>query len=203
MPRSSGNGTVEVKPVQLETVDIPIVGVTELIMHNWSQKARQMMLDKQMGKAQSKKAPKDPQEDFEGSMYRLDDGRYGFPATGFKAAIVGACRLYDGLAMTRIKQAVYVEGERNIEGQQLVVIEGEPRMREDMVRLETGVADVRHRAGFPEWRATLRVTYVANMLTLEQLVNLVNAAGLGGVGDWRPSAPKSATGNFGRFRVDA
>lgn len=83
----------------------------------------------------------------------------------------------------------------------LIEIHGEPRMREDMVRLETGVADLWYRAEYPEWSAALRISYNANMLSLEQLVNLVNAAGFGGVGEWRPSAPKSASGSYGCFRV--
>jgi len=29
----------------------------------------------------------------------------------------------------------------------------------------------------------------------------VDAGGNGGVGDWRPSAPKSLTGTFGRYEV--
>ena len=28
-----------------------------------------------------------------------------------------------------------------------------------------------------------------------------HAAGIGGVGEWRPSSPKGATGSFGRWRV--
>ena len=198
---SDSTATIEMQAIGLETVEIPIEGVTELIVHRWSAKAKKAMLDKQMGVAKQKKEAKVPEEDYEDSMYRLDDGGYGFPATGFKAAIVGACRLYDDLPMTRAKMAIYVEGEMNQEGEVLVRIEATPRMREDMVRLQTGVADIRYRAGFPKWRATLKVTCVKRLLSVDQLINLVNAAGLGGIGEWRPSAPKSATGSYGRFRV--
>ena len=197
----AASGVVEIKPLKLETIQLEIEGQTELIMHRWSDKAKQMMLDKQMGKATEKKPKKDPEADYQSSMYRLDDGQPGFPASAFKAAIVGACRLFDGLPMTQAKIAIRVEGEMNAHGEQLIRIEGEPRMREDMVRLETGVADVRHRAGFPAWSAVLPITYNASLLSLEQIVNLVNAAGFGGVGEWRPSAPKSASGSFGCFAV--
>jgi len=100
--------------------------------------------------------------------------------------------------MTVAKIAIRVIGEGP---EQLVAIEGEPHMREDMVRLENGVADIRYRAGYWPWSAILKIVYNSNILTLESLVNLVNAAGMGGVGEWRPAAPKSATGTYGTFAV--
>jgi hypothetical protein len=137
--------------------------------------------------------------DYEASFYRLPDGGYGFPSSAFKVAIVGACRLFDGLPMTQAKIAVRVTGEGPL---QLVALEGEPYMREDMVRLETGVADLRYRPGFPEWKTVLPITFNAGLLSLDSLVHLVDGAGQGGVGEWRPSAPKSASGGCGTFRVD-
>lgn len=201
MPAPRQSETVEIKPLQIETVFVKIEGDTELIMHRWSEKAKRAMLDKQMGKARVKKEAKDPEADYQSSMYRLDDGRPGMQAGAFKAAIVGACRMFKGLPMTQAKIAIRVNGEVNKDGEILTPIVGEPHMREDMVRLETGVADIRYRAGFWPWSATLSITYNANLLSLEQLYNLINAAGFGGVGEWRASAPKSSSGNFGSFHV--
>ena len=197
---SNGADTMVVlTPFKLKTIEVPIVGTSELIVHNWSQKAKTMMLDKQMGKTRQKKEPKVPEDDYEGSLYKMPDGDgYGFPAPGFKAAMVGACRNFSGLPMTVAKVAIRVNGEKN---GPLVRIYGEPRMREDMVRLETGVADLRYRAGFREWRAMLSITFNAGMLTEGNVVDLVAAAGFGGIGDWRPSAPKSASGTYGTFEV--
>lgn len=191
---------VEIKPLNIQHVEVEIVGETELITHRWSQKAKEMMLGKQMGKAQTR-AKKDPEQDYQDSMYRFDDGGYGFPAAGFKAAIVGACRMFDGLPMTKAKIAIRVTGETNQYGEDLIRIHAEPHKREDMVRLESGVADIRFRAGFWPWSGKLRVTFNADIISLEQLYNLIDAAGFGGVGEWRPSAPKSSTGSYGCFRV--
>lgn len=192
---------VEIKPLNIQRIEVEIIGDTELITHRWSDKAKQMMLDKQMKKAKTARAAKDPEQDYQDSMYRLDDGRYGFPAAGFKAAIVGACRMFDGLPMTKAKMAVRVDGEINSHGENLTEIIAQPRMREDMVRLETGVADIRYRAGFWPWSTRLKVTFNADVISLEQLYNLIDAAGFGGVGEWRPSAPKSSTGSYGCFHV--
>jgi hypothetical protein len=169
-------------------------------MHKWSEKAKRQMLEKQMTPgARAKREPKNPQQDYESTIYYIDDDTYGFPAAAFKAAIVGACRHYEGLPMTVAKLVIRVDGEGD---EQLVRINGTPRMREDMVRLETGVADIRYRAGFTKWSADLHIRFSESMLSLDGLINLVEAAGvLGGVGEWRPSSPKSVSGTFGCFEV--
>jgi hypothetical protein len=193
---------IEIKPLNFQDIYVDIEGTTELIMHKWSKKAKQMMLDKQMGKVVERKPKKDPEQDFQDSIYRLPDGGYGFPSAGFKAAIVSALRQYDKiLPMVTAKVSIIVLGEKDDEGNILTRIIGEPVMRESMVRVETGVADIRYRAGFPEWRARLHVRYNASLLTQEAIVNLINTSGYSGVGDWRPSAPHSFTGSYGCYQV--
>lgn len=189
-------GLIELQPLDIQRVEIPVVGTSELITHAWSQKAKGMMLEKQMNPGtRAKKEPKDPNADYQAAFYRMPDGQAGVKASAFKAAIVGACRLFDGLPMTQAKIAIRVLGE-------ILPLEGEPYMREDMVRLETGVADIRFRPGFPEWRCVLPISFNASLLTIQSLVNLVDAAGQGGICEWRPSSPKSASGSYGTFCVD-
>lgn len=200
------NGTVDeavasiaLEPIGLQTFIIPIRGVTPLIMHKWSEKALQMMRDKQSGKKSRKKLePKDPAAEAEAATYRLPDGRPGMPATAFKAAVVGAARLFDGITLVQTKQLIFVEGEGP---DQLVPIEGEYTIREDTPRIGMGTTDLRYRPCFPEWSANLRLSFVPSKIDPESVYHLVDAAGLGGVGEWRPSAPKSNTGTFGRFQV--
>lgn len=182
---------VEIPAIRRETVDIVLIGDSPLISHKWSEKAKKEMRDKQMGKAKTAKAPKDPERDFQESLYEHPDGGYGFPCVAFKAAAVGACRFTDGLKMTTARGAFHVNGE-------LAKIEGEPTKREDMVRVGMGTADIRYRGEFKEWRTTLSVTYNADAITVSQIVNLFNLAGFGvGVGEWRPERD----GSYGRFSV--
>ena len=201
--KNSSSTTVEITGINLQTMNLRVIGDTPLITHRWSEKAKRMMLDKQMGKAVGKKEAKDPEADYESSIYRMEDGSPAFPAAGFKAATVGACRQYKSLPMTTAKLVIFIHGEINAQGESLVKINGAPKMREDMVRLETGVADIRYRAQFWPWSADLRVTFNANVISAEQVINLLNAGGMGGIGEWRPSAPKSSTGDFGRYHVEA
>lgn len=203
--KASSNGAqaasvIELRPLNIQQVEIPIYGTAPLIIHAWSDKAKKMMLDKQMNPGtKPKKDPKVPVEEYEAAFHRLPDGRPGFPSGGFKAAIVGACRLFDGLPMTQAKIAIRVTGEGP---NRLIPIVGEPYMREDMVRLETGVADIRYRPSFLEWAAILPITFNASLLSLDSLVHLVDAAGQGGIGEMRPSAPKSSSGDYGTFAVE-
>ncbi len=186
---------IEVPAIQIKTYVFRIVGDTPLICHAWSHKAKQEMLDKQMGKARAKKEPKNPERDYEDAFYRCENGRPGFPTIAFKAAAVGAGRQVDGLSMTFLRGAFHTVGE-------LVEIEGEPRMREDMVNIggASKVADLRYRPEFPNWAASLLVRVNTRALTLEQLIHLFNQAGFScGVGEWRPEKD----GISGMFHVDS
>lgn len=183
---------IELPQLDIRILDIRLVGDSSLICHKWSEKAKKQMLDKQMGIASAGKELKDPVRDYEESLYRLPDGGYGFPAIAFKNAAVEACTSL-GKSVTKVmaRQAFHVVGE-------LVRIEGEPTMREDMVRVGMGTADIRYRGEFVDWAATVRVRYNARVLSAEQVVNLFNTAGFAvGVGEWR----SEKDGSHGLFHV--
>lgn len=189
-----------IRRLKRELHEVPIVGVAPLIVNRWSEKAKEMMLAGQQSKTRAKKAPKDPVALYEASKYKLPDGRDGFPAVAFKAAIVAAARHYDGITMTHLKQCVMTLGEGP---EQLVPLTYESvSMREDTVRIEK-TADLRYRAQYNDWSVVLRIRTVAGQFDLESLLALVDAAGVGGVGEWRPSAPHSSTGSYGVFEVQA
>lgn len=191
--------TIELRRLERVVFEIPIRGTAPLIVNRWSEKAKQMMLEKQTTSARAKKQPKDPVANFEASRYRLPDGRDGFPATAFKAAIVHAARLFEGITQVQLKQTVVVLGEGP---DQLVPIDyGEITMREDTPRNARKVADLRYRAQYWPWSAVLRVRTIGGQFDRSSILSLVDAAGIGGVGEWRPTSPNSATGTFGTFEV--
>ena len=197
---------INIDDIPAEAIIVPIVGTSPLIVHNWSVKAKRMMLEKEQGKKQIKET-RDPQAEYEAAFYRIDKGdgveRYGFPVTAFKAATVGAARFYGkDVTMTQLRQSLFFHGIMTpADKQQLVEIVGEPRMREDMVRMG-GMgrnADLRYRPEFPEWRAELRITYVRTAIQRSSVLSLIDAGGFGvGVGEWRPEK----SGEFGTYWVD-
>lgn len=213
-PKSTDDEFTQPKIIQLRRIEdmvltAEIVGVTPVIPHRWSEKSLRMMRDKQMSATsapRARKEPKNPEEEAHDSCYWLDvkddDGNVStkgaVPATAFKAAMVGACRFYEGITMTQAKLLFYVEGEGP---DQLVPIEGEPTQREDTPRNSGGTADLRYRMQFWPWSARLNIHFLPSMIGPDSVYALLDAAGKGGVGDWRPSSPKSATGTCGQFRL--
>lgn len=201
---------LEIPRLDVQLLEVTIVGDSPLIVHAWSVKAKREMLDKQMKKAKAAKAAKDPNQDFADSMYRLDDGGYGFPTRGLKAAAVEAAMSVSGITKAAARRAFHVLGEDvDVEGafsgtrmrENLARIEGSaPRMREDMVRVGMGTADLRYRAEFAPWFARVLVRFNAAMLSPEQILNLFNVAGFStGIGEWRPERD----GQNGMFHVGA
>jgi hypothetical protein len=199
---------MDLPKLNLKETEIRIVGDTPLIVHAWSQKAIKEMLDKQMKRANAGKEAKNPDADYEQSLYKLEDGAYGFPSVGFKSAAVTACTSLAGMTKVAARQAFRVTGEMakiktvyNAKEMSvdMVRIEGEPEMREDMVRVGMGTADIRYRGQFFPWCATLHVLYNANVMSEGQITNLFNTAGFAvGVGEWRPEKD----GQYGCFHVD-
>ena len=66
--------TIEIRPLDIKTIPIRIVGDAPLIVHAWSEKAKRMMLEAQMKTTKTKaKAVRDPFDDFINSLYWLKD----------------------------------------------------------------------------------------------------------------------------------
>lgn len=206
---------IEIRPIEIKKVTIRIVGDTPLIMHAWSEKAKRMMLEAQMGVAKGKKKEaKNPVDDFIRSMYWLtpmpEDGtmesfeeaiangaRFGFPVTAFKqAAISAAYRMGWAKDKMSMRGAFFIDSDEN---GMIEIHSDTPEMREDMVKVGMGTADIRYRGEFKNWHADLTISYNANgQYSLENIVNIINAGGyVCGVGEWRPERD----GQNGMFHV--
>lgn len=182
---------ISIPAPDIRTATFRLVGTTSLICHAWSHKAKEQMLAKQMKRASVGKTAKDPEQDFRDSLYPMSDGDgYGFPAIAFKAAMVRAGTYLD-LKMTFLRGCFHVPDG-------LLRIDGTPEPREDMVRVGQGTADIRYRAEFSPWVVELPIRYNANVISEEQIANLLVTAGFSvGVGEWRPEKD----GNHGMWEV--
>lgn len=153
----------------------------------------------------------------------VNGARFGFPCTAFKqAAIAAGFRMGWAKNMTSLRPAFFIEpdfdgyyaGDLQIDYdnrcidivpnqyrfEPMVEIHSDlPVIREDMVRVGMGSADIRYRAEFRNWYADLKVVFNANgQYSKEQVINLINAGGYAcGVGEWRPEKD----GQFGMFHV--
>lgn len=191
------DATIQINKIAAETILVPILGTTPLIIHRFSEKAKRQMLDNMQGR-KSPKEPKDPEAEYKAAFYHMKDESPGFPVIAFKAATVGGARFYHSVTMTALKQFLFMRGEVGSDGRALTRIEGEPHMREDVVAVGRGT-DLRYRPEFPEWSTTLEVTYATSALTRGSVLSLIDAGGMGvGVGEWRPEKD----GDFGTYRID-
>lgn len=151
--------------------------------------------------------------------------RFGFPVTAFKqAAISAAYRMgwtkdkvsargaffinetadhyYGGeLYLDEKHKEIRIIPNQQISAQMVEIVSDAPILREDMVRVGMGTADIRYRAEFRNWKATLEIEYNTNgNFTVDQIINMINAGGyVCGVGEWRPEKD----GQYGMFHVEA
>jgi hypothetical protein len=213
-----GERTIHIVPPRPVTLRLRLYGDSILVVHAFSEKAKREMRDKQQKNAKKAREAKDPVAEYNGARYltRYHDGRMvdAFPAMTIKKSLVSACRLLDGIPMTLVKQTVFVN--RSVE---LVPIEREPGvpyfgeygttyappMREDIVRVNgragpgSGTADLRYRPEYSPWTIPIEVMFLPNIITPEQIVNLISYAGMGaGVGENRP---EKTGGSWGIYRV--
>lgn len=204
MAKAAGTKTatpniLEIERLQTEIMMVPIIGTSPLMVHRFSEKAKRQMLDTMQG-IKRVRENKDPEAEFEGAFYRFADGRFGFPAIGFKDCAVSAARFYSGITMVLLRQILFVNGELGVDNQALVEIEGDQAiMREDVVRVGMNGTDLRYRPQFTNWRATLKVRYIKSQLSQASVLSLIDAGGMGvGVGEWRPEKG----GDMGTFTID-
>jgi len=189
--------SVEILDFQIREVVIPIVGISPLITHKFSEKAMKMIQDKQAGKAKNKKHDlRDPEAEMEAAKHISALGWDGFPAAGFKAAMTRGAKMI-GMVMKDTQTSFFVQA--NCEETQLVRIFGESRMRTDQVRVGMGSADIRYRPEYVNWTAELTIEFNAGVVSIDQIYQMVKAAGYGcGIGEMRPEKGKF---NYGRFRL--
>lgn len=207
---------VEIKPLDIKEVKIKIVGDTPLIVHAWSEKAKRMMLEAQMKSTKTKaRELRDPYDDFIQSMYWIEGKPERSTPEAFEKAVkngakwgfpIGAIKMAGNAAAYRmgwVKNQMGLRGAYFLRSEygELARIEGSvPEMREDMVRVGMGSADLRYRAEFKDWSMNLVLEYNASGdMTLEQIINVINAGGyVCGLGEWRPEKD----GSNGRYHIE-
>lgn len=200
--KDSGSEQIVIPEMELRRIVLNIVGTTPLIMHRWSEKAKKQMRDKQQKKATVAKEAKDPIEECRQATYFIghDPERYGFSVLAFKAAAVDAAVALGG-KKTAVRRAFRIDPDAMTpDGPMAEIITDEgPVMREDMVRVGMGTADLRYRPEFATWRANLKIVFDARQMSAAQIVTLFRQAGFStGIGEWRPEKD----GVYGCFDVE-
>lgn len=199
------NLEVTIPAINIQLFNIKLVGDSPLIVHKWDEKAKKEMLDKHMKKATKGKEIRNPFMEYVKSLYWLteipenptqediENAKFGFPTVAFKSAAVDA-----GYQAGLTKNKTISRGAFHVMGDMAEII-GTPLMREDMVRVGMGTPDLRYRAEFKKWSVNLTIRYNANVMSIEQIINLFNMGGFAcGIGEWRPAKD----GSYGMYHVE-
>lgn len=114
MPAKAEVKTISIPELHETRLRVHIEGVTPLITHAFSETARHAMEAAQQGVAKVKKAPRNPQAEFEASVYRTPDGRPAVPAIAVKRAMVTAGQRFAGekAIVLKVKKSVERTRER-------------------------------------------------------------------------------------------
>ena len=212
---------VEIKPRNVKLIPIKIVGDTPLIVHAWSVKAKTMMLEAQMKTTKTKaKDIRNPFDEFIQSMYWLTEvpestpeafekaikngARFGFPLTGIKQGANSAAYRQGWVKnQMELRGSYFLKPAHDISGfgdMAEIITPEAPVMREDMVRIGNGSADLRYRGEFRNWSMEFIMEYNASgNMTIEQILNCIDAGGfVCGIGEWRPEKD----GDYGRYHLE-
>lgn len=184
------------KKIEVRTLEVRIKGISQLVQHQWSEKAKRQIAEKQAGKKTKNREPRDAEQECNDAAYRTIDGKYGIPVTAIKSALISAAHKDLGIEKTLLRKGLFLpcSDPNGV----LPMDCGEPTMRTDLVRVGMGTADIRYRPSWEEWGLTLKVKYDATLLREDDILNLINRAGFGvGVGENRPEKG----GEWGRFEV--
>jgi len=189
---------INLKPIDKKIIKFTIKGTSPLIQHKWAEKARREMREKHAGKKSKVREARNPEQEFMDACYLTDHGEFGIPLMAFKNALISAAHKDIGIEKKLVRKAFFLTcSDSNL----VAPIDcSEPVMREDQVRVGAGSADLRYRPEFREWSCEINAEIDGQLLTMDDIANLVNRAGFGvGIGEWRPEK----NGEYGRFEIDS
>lgn len=195
----------EVPSIKKRLVTVRLVGISPLIQHKWSEKAKELIRDKQqLGKKTKNRDLRDPKAEGEAAMHRTEDGKPGILAVAIKAAVIEAAHQDLGIPRTLVRKSMFIYPmgrdvviplETAVPSKKDVPYE----IEEDVVRIGAGSADLRYRPYFYDWAVTTTWELDSELLKDEDLLRLLDRAGFGvGLHEWRPEKG----GEYGRFKID-
>jgi len=198
---------IEFKTTAMETITIPIIGMSQLVQHRMSDEVRRRLIETAGNgkKPQPKGQPRDLEEEYNAARHLTPDGLSCHPASAFRSAMIRAAKL-EGYKMTDMRAIIFVVANcTSIDGTPGIIIDGKCEQRIDIIPGNggKGCATPVSRPCFREWRAEVGVYYPTNMITPESIVNLCARAGTTvGVGCGRPMSSNSDGQGWGTWRID-
>ena len=187
-----------------DEVTLRIIGTTPIIQHKWDVKNRDLIRRKKMGEKVKAREKCNPEQEFVSATYvGKNTGKFGVPCDAIRQCMINAAHKDVGIEKTLVRKSVFIlpEDEDVTELRDLVLFDqvDEPIMREDIVRVGSGSADLRYRPEFRNWSIKFTAELNTDDIPVESLINLINRTGFGvGIQEMRPEKG----GTYGRFKID-
>lgn len=202
---------VEIKGIEPKTFSVTIVGDTDLILHKMNDVTTRQLTEARKDKAKDLTKPNEweeiitaihwlngkPEEYSEQVMHDLlfsEDNAPCITAFGLKKSF--------GEALTRNKISTYSTEFRatvNVLGEKdnlIPITFTEYHLDEKLMSPKKGAPVLVKLNRFSGWRATFKISFLENVYSLEQIVNVINLAGFGiGIGSGRNS-------DYGRYHIE-
>ena len=203
---------IEVKPLKTQTIWVTIEGDSDLILNKMTDSSVAEIKDSQTGKT-NKKAKEainqwqrlieglhwmdGKENDFteEGWKHALEHNRVGYDASGIKKGLCDAAVRVLGESKSTITNAnIQVIPEKA----NLVPIEfSDVAIDESIITNWKGNAFLTYRNVFSGWKSKFRIQFMPDNISIEQVVELIQAMGFaGGIGAHRVGLKGGTNGQF-------
>ena len=198
--------TIELKPLGIKFMEITIVGDGDLILNKMNDVTAKTLIDARKDKAKDLSA-KNMWEEIITSMHWLKGKPTDFSEEGLREALENNAPCITGFGLkTSFGKAVVrfgidtystkFDANVNVVGDLHPIKFAEHYIDEKLFQPKKGSPVLSRLNRFTGWKCTFTISYVENIFSAEQIVNIVNATGFGlGIGSGRSSG-------YGRYHVE-
>lgn len=194
--KEEGKQVVSIQALKKARMSLDIVSEMPLLMDRMPEEVQEGIIRKQQGIKSEKKKIRDIKKETYEAVHRTSKGKVGFPAAGFKGAIVeAAARVGDKMFSKKL-----IRGAIRIINQEdgLIPIS---YSKEEILKHNIG-HNIKFTPMFKDWGCRLVIEYDANNISANDIGTLLNYAGFYvGVGAWRPTCKDGGSGEYGTFKV--
>jgi len=168
---------------------------TGLLMDRFPEEIREQILIKQTSKIRGKKQLRNMDWEYENAVHKLPNGDIGFPAQGFKSAMIESTSFVGSKDFSKkLLKGIQII---NSEGNDLIPIKYKKISK---LKHYPKLGNTKISPYLEDWECELVIQYDQNNISPQDLVNLLNYAGFYyGIGIWSPRA--KCGGKFGMYEV--
>ena len=186
------------KKIQIERTNwmkflIRIKGISALIQNHFPEHRKMDILKTQVKGKSTVRKKRNIKKEYEDALYPKVNGNWVHPGIAIKNAVIAVAKTYaPQIDKKQVTGAFFIP-------EWIPIFGDAPAPRNDRVMLGGRILYIAVRAEFVNWNSEFEIEFSeSGILTLDQIVNLIDLAGhVIGIGQYRPERK----GIFGRFEV--